>query len=89
MHEETGGAYVAKVHREALLIASHGAASGGHFSNRATFKKLEGKAWWPGMRQDAYELCRVCGACQRNKQRNNWRNRWCNSKRNVSQPGIK
>jgi hypothetical protein len=62
-----GGFYIPVSRREFLLTHAHGAATGGHFSARATLRKLAGVAWWPDMKKDVESLVGLCGACQRNK----------------------
>jgi hypothetical protein len=61
--------YVPVLARPRIIRHAHGAATGGHFSAKATFKKLEGRVWWPSMRADVEDWCRACGICLRQKAR--------------------
>jgi len=59
--------YIPKLQRPQLLFNAHSAPTGGHFGVRPTTLKLDGRAWWPGWKQDVETWCRTCGSCQRNK----------------------
>jgi hypothetical protein len=58
--------YIPKLQRPQLLFNAHSAPTGGHFGVRPTTLKLDGRAWWPGWKQDVETWCRTCGSCQRN-----------------------
>jgi len=57
---------VSKTEVEAILIACHDSACGGHFSGQLTGQKiLRAGYFWPTLFKDAHDYVRKCDACQR------------------------
>ena len=53
-----------KEEQEELLSAYHESPWAGHCGTWATFDKLKGKYWWPGLYRDVHRFVTTCESCQ-------------------------
>jgi hypothetical protein len=53
-----------KEEQEELLTAFHESPWAGHRGTWATFEKLKGKYWWPGLYRDVHRFVTTCESCQ-------------------------
>ena len=53
-----------KEDQEELLKAHHDRLWAGHRGTWATFEKLKGKYWWPGLYRDVHRFVTTCESCQ-------------------------
>ena len=53
-----------KEEQEELLAAYHESIWAGHHGTWATFEKLKGKYWWPGLYRDVHRFVSTCESCQ-------------------------
>jgi hypothetical protein len=57
---------VSETEVQAILIACHDSACGGHFSGQLTMQKiLKASYFWPTLFKDSHDYVRKCDACQR------------------------
>ena len=53
-----------KEEHEELLVAYHDGPWAGHRGTWATFEKIKGKYWWPGLYRDVHRFVTTCESCQ-------------------------
>ena len=53
-----------KEEQEELLTAYHDSPWAGHRGTWATFEKIKGKYWWPGLYRDVHRFVTTCESCQ-------------------------
>lgn len=54
-----------------LISALHDSAIGGHSGARATYQRVKGLYYWPGMKKHIEEWAKQCQVCQQAKHENN------------------